>query len=238
VKLGQVVLGAIGWLVTAFGLAKSEIEVVTDPTGTTLETLIVQESVNEGPFKGSGGTIHKVTAAQAAVIAPLMRQAAKDYGLDVRMLAAQMRQESRFDPLATDPNNENHYPAGETPLEIFKHTDIGIAQFSGAGLAARPEFQGLSVDQMVEKGQDPNWAVPAMAQFVANNLKWASEQDAKFKAAGTKVLYPSATVLGFQAYNSGQTGALERATDATKGDFGYGMSVYNFYLDYVKLGVV
>ena len=200
--------------------------VTTTPSGVTVTTpptmqaklvaLIDQVNGAEGPFPVTGGQIFANTPAQTQQVASLIIEYANEAeGLTVPLFAAWIAGESKFSA-AINPNNDKA-KLGETPAEAFRHTDWGVAQFSGAGLAAWPDLSGLTWEGQRDSALDFSWAIPAMSEVILGLIAWAKEQQATAGSDPAWGLDP--IVLAGCAYNSGRTGALKLT------DFSYGKNL-------------
>jgi hypothetical protein len=155
------------------------------------------------PF-GTGGHIAKITPEVAAQMAHLILSEAARVKRDPIVIAAWIAGESRFDPRAENPNLKHSFP-GETPQGLFEHTDIGIGQISGRWLYGMDGMAGLTWHEQYEKALDPEWSVPHVVTKMDKLLTWAVEIAPKYPAFAK-----NPELLAYQAYNSGQTGALNK----------------------------
>jgi len=198
----------------------------------TLVSIIMSVTRDFGPSLKTGGQIRKVNAAQAETIAQLILAEAKTSGIDAAMLAAGIAGESCFDPTAVNPNNQDA-KKGESAHEAFLHKDIGLCQFDAATIIARPEMHGLTDEQVEAKALEPQWAVPAFAQFVHTLLADTEKEVAADATILTHVPNKDPRVLATLAYNHGLHGALNIARE--NGDFAYGVSWMARYTQYAAL---
>jgi hypothetical protein len=173
----------------------------------------------------TGGVIHALSAIQAAHIASLLRAHAANAGLRLSIAWSAADGESRCDPAAIDPNDFLAKP-GETPQEAFEHTDFGLEQEDGSTAEGDPSFAGLDLLAMRLKLLDPEYGAQFICETTARNLKWAARCFADDPSLKEKVPNGDPDVLGAQAYNLGQNGALHLAhTHGLKGDWSYGLGV-------------
>jgi hypothetical protein len=196
--------------------------------------LITQQNTPVGPLPVTGGQCFKNTAAQNMQIAGLVMQSPS--GVNPSLLLAWMFNESRLSVMALNPNHQLDVQ-GASVSEDFLHWDIGIAQFDGATLTG--SFPAIKLPATLEAmAYDPAWAIPYMAAVVASNIAWAKSWDSIYKAANptkTPLYGPNYLILAFEAYNSGRTGATDRAVNATVGNFNYGNGIYSRWVQFAAL---
>jgi hypothetical protein len=210
------------WIVTAYNAVIAPVLTAAAKTAPDpLLAYIEAQNYAIGPMPGTGGIIHRIAPAVATqVVADIRKGAGGD--LTAALATAWIQCESRFDPQAIDPNDQDATP-GETPAQAAQHADIGIGQFDMSTLEAMPEFVGQSVAAIEAKAEDPDWGVAAFCTFASGLLAAAK---ASCKADPTILnLVPDRDyrVVGIQAYNSGPTGALAMARSG--GGFAYAMKV-------------
>lgn len=196
------------WLMTRWDLWRLSQYMSNDLIG-RVTRLIVSQSL--AIRTKSGGRIHRVNRHDAHTIALYVNSVAyqnKAGELSIALLLAWLSGESRCDPRAYNPNKQLAKP-NETEEEAFSHADIGIAQFDGAGLRARPEFAHESVEAIKQIAFTIDWAIPAFALYVEELLAWAKVQI--IKPTWPTLTYDYAAdylLLAAQAYNVGRDGAL------------------------------
>jgi hypothetical protein len=190
------------------------------PAKATLVDIIMSQTMNYSSST-TGGHLCKISLDTAIKVAAVIEATAPKYGLTVPLVAAGIRGESDFDPAAVDPNNQDAKP-GETPDQAILHTDIGIGQFDGATLVAKPEFKGCTLCQIEAKAYDMNWAIPAYCAFVEGLIAATKSEVALYPDLLVNTPNHDYMVLALQAYNSGVHGAAEMAR--AKGSFSYGLA--------------
>jgi hypothetical protein len=196
----------------------------------TVLQLITQQNTPVGPLPGTGGQCFANTAAQNKQIADLVMQTRYP-----AMLIAWMFNESRLSVEAINPNHQLDV-TGASVGEDFLHWDIGIAQFDGATLVGY--FPGKTPAALEAMAYDPTWAIPFMAAVVVANIAWAKSWDDAYKVKNpnkTPLYGTNYLILAFEAYNSGRTGALQRAVNATAGNFDYGNGIYSRWVQFAAL---
>ncbi len=195
------------------------------PAADPLAALILRENVPFGPSPVTGGHAGAITAATAATLASFMRCSATKYGVDVAAVASIARGEGDNDPNAIDPNNQDAKP-GETPTQALEHEDVGIEQEDVRTAEGDPQFAGKTPQQIVPILADPAYGIDFIAKTHAANLAWARGE---FKSAAmlpTSVPNGDVRILAYQAYNSGQSGALAIAIkNGRAGNWAYGLSM-------------
>jgi len=120
------------------------------------------KTINAQIFKNDTATSQKV--------ADLITSEATRVGLPILYLAACIMQESRFSPTTF-----NHNLCAENLTPNFAKTDWGLCQMSGTYLPSKPGMAGLTDDQMAAKACTPEWAVPQMADIMAENIVLANK---------------------------------------------------------------
>lgn len=128
--------------------------------------------------------IHKITEVTALAMANKILEHANLVHNDFEYLSACIMQESRFDPACYNHNLKEY-----NGKESFEGTDWGCCQLSGYYLPSKPGMKGLTEAQMIAKATSPEWAVPTMAQVMAENLNTANNDiaNATVKLAALKV---------------------------------------------------
>jgi soluble lytic murein transglycosylase-like protein len=184
----------------------------------TLEDIITSESLNIGPLPKTGGVIHQLNASQVLQVAALIRAASKKYGVPLAILAGWLCVESRFDPHAVNPNNQNAKP-GDDAYAIYKRTDYGIAQVDGRYMSDWFKGMAYTWQQMSERAMDPVWAVDAFGSRAADLLKQ----------------YQGNNIDAFEAYNVGSAGETEMIKEGEP--LVYGERVQSFVDKFTGLGI-
>jgi hypothetical protein len=219
------------WVESALSAINLSLEDPPKPGLDKLETLtniILSQAAEFGPSPRTGGILHKVDVETAKVVAAGVIEAASSYGLSEAFLLAGLSGESRCDPLAINPNNQDAV-AGESPAAAFRHMDIGIAQFDGATLLQRSgiflELKLLDQDQIKAKALDPTWAIGKFGAFVKQlvvETKLETEADPSLLQ---HVPDGDINILTTEAYNAGAHGAALIAKHAgLAGDWSYGQN--------------
>ena len=235
------------WLRTAFEFI---FEPAPPPPGATLAALIASVTLDIPAMPGTGGVIHKLSTSQIANTANVMKlaivsQPTTPLRVDLALLSAYGRQESRFDEAADDPNDQLAQP-GETPEQAYYHEDCGFGQIDGATAAGFTEFAGVAWQAVRAKLFTLAYAVPKMVSIIAANLAFAKECIAKYPNLLGSVPNGDWRVFAFEMYNSGPEGALEMALAGTTKKrlatakqgaslWSYGESVLATYLDYATI---
>lgn len=197
----------LAWLRALFSTVTAPPPLVPSPTRkTTLVDIMLNWSRDFGPSLVTGGYLRKIDKTTAQVVSNVIYATALATGMEVEMLAAGIAGESRFDPHAFNPNNQDAIP-GESLYAAFLHADIGLCQFDGATLARDPEFSGKSVSYIIEKAFDPSWSVPKFAQHVNQLLIDASKEVASDPTLLDHVKDRDIRILAVEGYNKGEHGA-------------------------------
>jgi hypothetical protein len=189
-------------------------------SGSSLTQLIEAENIPVGPLPNTGGVVHKITPEKAQEVAADILAGCLKYKVAVADVAAQMCQESRFDPEAENPNHQHDDEPGD-PLE---HDDVGIEQEDIK--VAEAEFPGKSTFDIRILLLDLNYGVDYVCRTVAENLTWAQRAFQKDPSLADRVPNGDYRVLGFHAYNHGKNGSLAIAlVDGVHGNWTYGLGV-------------
>lgn len=194
-----------------------------------LVNYIMSQTLNYGPSLKTGGYIRKIEESTAADIASYIRKYAPQYKFGkcngIAVITAGMAGESRFDPLATCPNNQVAKP-NETEHERLLHTDCGLAQFDYATLVN--EFANDAA--FLKAVYDPNWATSRMCEFVQSLFVDVNNRVAAELSILNGVPGHDIRVLTFQAYNAGAHGACSMARDPNS-VWTYGMAWLHRYIE-------
>lgn len=200
------------------------------PTQTNADPLvavILANTIAIGPMLRTGGIIHKISADTAILVAGFVRKYSRWCGLKVSLVAALLDGESRFDPKADDPNNQDAKP-GETADQAAQHADLGIEQEDISTAEGDPAFKGQTLAQIEAKLLDPDYGVHYVCSTLEDHLAWAARAFVDDVTLRDKVPNGDPNVLGVQAYNSGKNGALKMAhTAGVAGNWSYGTSIVN-----------
>lgn len=204
-------MSIFGWLATAWHwLAAQFATANAASTPDPVYAIMRAQNYAIGPMPTTGGIIHLVDETTLMHEAALIEQGVQNaQRLTISLALAWITGESRFDCQAINPNNQLAEP-NESPLDAFKHADLGIGQFDGATLLAMPEFAGKSIEEIKAKAFDPNWAIPYFCTYADDLLGWANDTmsgDAAISAA----CKGDSRLLGIEAYNAGRTGAVRLA---------------------------
>lgn len=134
----------------------------------------------------SKARLHKVGEEQARDLAKLVITSSGKHLVPLAFFLAVIRQESRFDPLAVNPNGN---PG------VLENTDYGIGQISGRNLKAMfPNKSDREIEAIVF---DPIWGLETAAKTYRGLIEWA-----RVTFPGRDDLY-----IATMAYNRGRTGA-------------------------------
>ena len=174
------------------------------PAATAYE-IIMSESRSIPPMPGTGGVIHPVDTDDATYIATQVVANNATTNLIVLKLAW-IKNESRFDKNALDPNLELDKP-GQTQDEKEQHWDIGLAQFTLATLKSdfAEQFAGKTDDEIMATAYDLEWALNAFENYTNDLLTWSKEFLPISLNVGANE-YPLQTLCAVEAYNKGRTG--------------------------------
>lgn len=144
----------------------------------------------------TGAILHKITLPVATTLAGILLRETRVMNVPLAYAMGSICQESRFDPLAENPNL-NRYPRG------FATTDWGMAQISGRNLIAM--FSG-DEERAKAYAFNPEMAIPYACRNYRALLTWAKES------------FPQSDpfYVGSMAYNKGKTGATLILTRKTK----------------------
>jgi hypothetical protein len=169
----------------------------------------------------TGGVTHLLTAAEALAIASELIAVAdslystfgsyyfKDLTAALAYVLAHVKNESLFDPNASDPNLQT-IPAGQTQTaeQIFMHTDIGLAQIDGSTLMG--EANGASWEAMMAKAFTLSGGAAYFEQEALSNLSSARTHCA-LSPTLLQAVDKRPIILAIEAYNAGFQGALDIA---------------------------
>jgi len=185
--------------------------------------LIKRENFAEGPFKYSGGVVHKVDDATAEAVAIGIANASNSWALGadgVKIICAFLRGESNFDPDSFCPNLEDA-PGADHVLKIggkwpdaqseAAHTDYGLCMVNGNGSYAGKGAIKESLDYL--------------CAAIIRNLGWAAVNN-----------YPPE--VAYEAYNQGRTGAANLYKSGGVAACTYGHIVAERIAEYVALDVI
>jgi hypothetical protein len=177
-----------------------------------LSALMLQTNAPYVEYYPKGGDvinaeIHTISASAALSEAKLIVSNSEANNLDYVYLASCIFQESKFDPACF-----NHNLTEYNGVESFDGTDWGMCQMSGYYLPTRPGMAGLTQAQMQIKAMTAEWAVPVMAEIMADNLADAITDMPSVSSIMPQLNTTELSNEEFLAtlyYNRGRSGGLE-----------------------------
>src|ERR1700733_10979777 len=113
--------------------------------------------------------IRPVPKSRISALASILRIEAVTYNIELAYLAACIFQESCFSESCYN-NNLGH----DRTVPSFQGTDWGMCQLSGQYLPSRNGMKGLTEDEMKAKALSADWAIPAFAEIMSDNIKESS----------------------------------------------------------------
>ena len=171
--------------------------------------------------------IHKITEEQATELGNLIVTNSVSVSGDYNYLSACIFQESQGDEACFNRNLKEH-----NGVISFDGTDWGLCQMAGTFLSSRPGMSGLSESEMQAKALTAAWSVPAMAEIMAENLKWAEQVLPSVLTTMEKLNTTSLSHvqwLATGAYNRGQNGILEAVKSLNYANMQHPFAVAKWY---------
>ena len=209
VNVGSFFVEVWEWLVAAWAYITKNPLPAPDPS-VPLETvcynIIMSESISIPPMPGTGGVIHPVLPADATYIATNV--VARNVTINnIVLKLAWIKNESRFDHLAFNPNDQLNV-AGQTADQELQHADIGLAQFDMATLKGdyAGQFANMTDAEIETTAFELDWAYTSFEEYTNALLGWALTA---FDAATITINgndYPFQTMCALEAYNKGREG--------------------------------
>ena len=162
----------------------------------------------DGVRRRGWSTIHKLDVPTALRVEEALHRTANRTGIPVNYLAAYVVRESTGDPKA-EFRNPAQWEAARDDRGRFAAADYGLVQISGRNLLAM--FPGLAFEELKTKAEDVDFATRFLADQVASDIKWASDQDIDARVGVDQRVVTRAKNpfwLAVLAYNRGREGAL------------------------------
>jgi hypothetical protein len=231
------------WLVAALAYLNKPPLPLPDPNvapAATAYAIIMSESISIPPMPVTGGVIHPVLSDDATYLATQIVANNKTTNR-ICLKLAWIKNESRFDHLAFNPNNQLNTP-GETTDQKLQHADIGLAQFDMATLKSdyAGQFAGMTDEEIEAQAFDLEWAYHSFEAYTNALLDWAQSFPPTSVTIGTTV-YPLQTLCALEAYNKGRGGVTAlvvtitgATTTALESDFKYAIGILSDATTYSK----
>jgi peptidoglycan hydrolase-like protein with peptidoglycan-binding domain len=162
----------------------------------------------DGVSRRGWSMIHRLSPETALRVEEALRRAAGRTGLPVNYLAAYVLQESTGDPKA-EYRNPTLWDAAKDERAKFAATDHGLVQISGRNLLDR--FPTLTLGELKAKAEGIDFAADFLADYVVDDLRWASGQNVDAIEGIDKNVVAKAKNpywLAALSYNRGRPGAI------------------------------
>ncbi|MGA8535172.1 MAG: hypothetical protein WB615_13780 [Candidatus Tumulicola sp.] len=145
-----------------------------------------------------GVALHKINAAQAALIASAIEARPATSSVPETVALGLMASESLLDPLCQNGNF-----LGSNPAKVLGGFDMGLCQLKLKYITA-PEVSNL--DDAKAFAFDPTKAIPYFYEIFAGKIEWAEGVIAGHKSAWTQWNNP--LILAVGAFKLGETGVM------------------------------